>query len=189
GPLVPHDILKISGEEALQQYLLREIQSVYHSQDVTISDQHIELMTAQMMRRVRVTDPGDGELLMGEVVDKFAFRQANRQLEAQGLAPAAGEPILLGVTKAALRSDSFISAASFQETTKVLTEAALAGRRDPLVGLKENVILGHLIPAGTGFRNYNRSRLLKLLPEAPAEAEAAEAEDEPASKAEKPPAA
>ncbi len=189
GPLVPHDILKISGEEALQQYLLREIQSVYHSQDVTISDQHIELMTAQMMRRVRVTDPGDGEFLMGEVVDKFAFRQANRQLEAQGLGPAAAEPILLGVTKAALRSDSFISAASFQETTKVLTEAALAGRRDPLVGLKENVILGHLIPAGTGFRNYTRSRLLKLLPEAPAEAEAAEAEDEPASKAEKPPAA
>jgi len=146
-------------------------------------------MIAQMMRRVRVTSPGDSAFLMGEVVDKFAFSEANRQLEAQGLGPAAAEPILLGVTKAALRSDSFISAASFQETTKVLTEAALAGRRDPLLGLKENVILGHLIPAGTGFRNYTGSRLLKLLPEALAEGETAEAEEEAAAAAEKPPAA
>ena len=186
GPLVPQDILRISGEEALEQYLLREIQSVYGSQNVAISDRHIELIIAQMMRRVRVTDPGDSEFLMGEVVDKFAFSQANRQLEAQGKRPAAAQPILLGVTKAALQSDSFISAASFQETTKVLTEAALAGRRDPLVGLKENVILGHLIPAGTGFRQYARARLLKLLPEAPAQEEAA---GEPQSEAEKPPAA
>jgi len=188
GPLVPQDILRISGEEALEQYLLREIQSVYRSQNVTISDQHIELIIAQMMRRVRVTDPGDSEFLMGEVVDKFYFRDVNRRLEAQGKRPAAAQPILLGVTKAALQSDSFISAASFQETTKVLTEAALAGRRDELRGLKENVILGHLIPAGTGYRKYAEARLLKLLPEVSSQEkseEAAEAE----TKAEKPPAA
>jgi len=191
GPLVPQDILKISGEEALQQYLLREVQGVYRSVNATISDQHIELIVAQMMRRVRVTDPGDTDLLMGEVVDKFAFGQTNRQIEAQGKKPAVALPILLGVTKAALQSDSFISAASFQETTKVLTEAALAGRRDPLVGLKENVILGHLIPAGTGFHTQAAAKLMKLLPEGFGEGQGQEEapEEEAASEAEKPPAA
>jgi DNA-directed RNA polymerase subunit beta' len=187
GPLVPQDILRISGEEALQQYLLREVQSVYRSQSVTIADQHIELIIAEMMRRVRVTEPGASEFLIGEVVDKFAFKDANQRLDGQGKRPAGAQPILLGVTKAALRSDSFISAASFQETTKVLTEAALAGRRDELRGLKENVILGHLIPAGTGFQAHVRSRLLKLLPEAAVGAAAAAGEE--GALVEKPPAA
>ena len=194
GPLVPHDILRISGEEAVQQYLVREIQNVYRSQRVEINDKHIEIIVAQMLRKVRVESGGDSGLLEGSVMDKFEFRKANEQLvqcmkvtdpgdtdftagdivrreifdqknaqfEASGGKPAKGarptpataSTQLLGITKAAVQSSSFISAASFQETTKVLTEAALAGKVDRLVGLKENVILGHLIPAGTGFRTY-----------------------------------
>ncbi|MBK8098914.1 MAG: DNA-directed RNA polymerase subunit beta' [Planctomycetes bacterium] len=161
GPLVPHDILAIQGEKAVQNYLLREIQTVYRAQGVSIDDKHIEIILAQMMRKVQVEDPGDSDFLPGAVADKFRFREANVQLRAERKKPATASPLLLGITKASLQSDSFISAASFQETTKVLTEAALAGKRDELVGLKENVILGHLVPTGTGFRQYQKTRVLK----------------------------
>jgi DNA-directed RNA polymerase subunit beta' len=164
GPLVPHDILRITGVEALQSYLLREVQNVYRSQNVTIDDKHHEIIISQMLRKVRVEDPGDTDLLPGAVVDKFKFRRKNRKVIESGGKPARAEPLLLGITKASLQSESFISAASFQETTKVLTQAALAGRVDHLVGLKENVILGHLIPAGTGFNAYVKTRIRKNIP-------------------------
>ena len=161
GPLVPQDILRISGEEEVQFYLLGEIQNVYRSQGVPIDDKHIEIIVGQMMRKVQVADPGDSEFLPGAVVDKFHFRRENDKLRKERKKPATGQTLLLGVTKASLSSESFISAASFQETTKVLTEAALAGRRDHLVGLKENVILGHMVPTGTGFRDHYRTRVKK----------------------------
>jgi DNA-directed RNA polymerase subunit beta' len=161
GPLVPHDILEIQGEKAVQGYLLREVQTVYRAQGVSIDDKHIEIIISQMMRKVQVEDPGDSEFLPGAVVDKFRFREANNRLKTERKKPATSSPLLLGITKASLQSDSFISAASFQETTKVLTEAALAGKRDELVGLKENVILGHLVPTGTGFREYQKTRVQK----------------------------
>jgi DNA-directed RNA polymerase subunit beta' len=161
GPLVPHDILAIQGETDVQNYLLREIQTVYRAQGVHIDDKHIEIILAQMMRKMQVEDPGDSEFLPGAVVDKFRFREANAGLRSQRKKPANAQPLLLGITKASLQSDSFISAASFQETTKVLTEAALAGKVDDLVGLKENVILGHLVPTGTGFRSYHKTRVRK----------------------------
>ena len=194
GPLVPHDILRIRGEEALQNYLLREIQNVYRSQNVPINDKHIEIIVAQMLRKVHIENPGDTNMLPGDTLDKFAFRRGNdevaksvkiaeigdtdlavgRVLTQEELdranepiiaiggepatgtrcRPATGMTLLLGITKASLQSESFVSAASFQETTKVLTEASISGREDPLLGLKENVILGHLIPAGTGFKPY-----------------------------------
>ncbi len=161
GPLDPHDILNITGEEDVQVYLLREIQNVYRSQGVTIDDKHIEIIVSQMMRKVQVKDPGDSEFLPGAVVDRFRFRKENDKLRVARKKPATGETLLLGITKASLSSESFISAASFQETTKVLTEAAIAGRRDHLVGLKENVILGHMVPTGTGFRDHHRTRVKK----------------------------
>ena len=199
GPLVPHDILRVSGEEAVQEYLLREIQSVYRSQRVEINDKHIEIIIARMLRKVKIESSGDTDLLPGLVCDRFDFRrrnesqanfvkiadkgdssfeedaiipreqfeQENANIEAMGgaaakctkLRPATASTQLLGITKASVQSKSFISAASFQETTKVLTEAALAGKVDNLVGLKENVILGHLIPAGTGFRTFQESNV------------------------------
>ncbi len=205
GPLVPHDILRISGEEAVQQYLVREIQNVYRSQRVEIDDKHIEIIVAQMLRKVKIEDPGDTNLLPGSVLDKFEFRAANQamakcvkithkgdsdfadgtivpkdaleqvnaQIEALGGDPSKGtkpkgataSTQLLGITKAAVQSSSFISAASFQETTKVLTEAALAGKTDNLVGLKENVILGHLVPAGTGFHTFQDAEV-RIRPQA-----------------------
>jgi DNA-directed RNA polymerase subunit beta' len=208
GPLVPHDILRISGEEAVQHYLVREIQNVYRSQRVEINDKHIEIIVAQMLRKVKVESGGDTGLLEGSVMDKFDFRRENEQLvgcvkvtdpgdtdfkegdivrreileqknaqfEASGgrpakftrPTPATASTQLLGITKAAVQSSSFISAASFQETTKVLTEAALAGKVDRLVGLKENVILGRLVPAGTGFRWYQDAEV-RLRPSAIAE--------------------
>ncbi len=161
GPLVPHDILRIKGDDAVQDYLLTEIQNVYRSQGVTIDDKHIEIIIAQMMRKVQVVEPGDSDFLPGAVVDKFRFRRENERLRKERKKPANGQTLLLGVTKASLSSESFISAASFQETTKVLTEAAIAGRRDFLVGLKENVILGHMVPTGTGFRDHYRTRVKK----------------------------
>ena len=207
GPIIPHDILRIKGEEALYQYLLTEVQNVYRSQGVKINDKHVEIILNQMLRKVKVEDAGDSKFLPGEVVDKFRFRQgnddvsqrmrvadvggtsfkegdlvtkpelreANEAAEAAGKdpaktkkpRPARGKTLLLGITKASLQSESFISAASFQETTKVLTEAALAGAVDTLVGLKENVILGHLIPAGTAFNPHLNLRL-KHLAEPPA---------------------
>ena len=202
GPLVPHDILRIKGEEALQRYLLREVQNVYRAQSVTINDKHIEIILSQMMNKVEIENVGDSAFLPGEVVDKFVFRRANLELskslkvsdkgdtdlevgqlatkeeieaanekaEMLGGTPAKGKKprpatantLLLGITKASLQSDSFLSAASFQETTKVLTEAALSGTKDDLHGLKENIILGHLIPAGTAFKPYLEMKVKHL---------------------------
>jgi DNA-directed RNA polymerase subunit beta' len=202
GPLVPQDILRVKGEEALHNYLLEEVQNVYRAQGVPIDDKHIEVIVTQMLRKVRVENPGDSPLLPNEVLDKFRFRSANHnlaemlkikdpgdsnlplntivdkaqlketndRLEADGKTaakgvkcrPATGVTLLLGITKASLQSESFLSGASFQETTKVLTEAALAGRTDDLVGLKENVLLGHLIPVGTGFTKYTNLKVVKL---------------------------
>ncbi len=154
GDLVPKDILRIRGIEAVQGYLLAEVQKVYRSQNVTINDKHIEIIVSQMLRNVKVKDPGDTDLLPDTVIDKFRFRRINEEIVTQGKKPATADPLLQGITKASVQSESFISAASFQETTKVLTEAALSGKKDELVGLKENVIMGHMIPAGTGFREY-----------------------------------
>jgi len=202
GPLIPHDILRIKGEEALYNYLLEEVQNVYRAQGVPINDKHIEVIVTQMLRKVRVETPGDTELLPFDVVDKFRFRgensriakcvkiadsgdtglptnalvdktevkEANARAEGDGKQtaktkrprPATARTLLLGITKASLQSESWLSGASFQETTKVLTEASLAGRRDELIGLKENVLLGHLIPAGTGFKPYAQLRVEKL---------------------------
>ena len=205
GPLVPHDILRISGVDAVQNYLVREVQTVYRSQRVEIDDKHIEIIVAQMLRKVKIETMGDTGLLPGSVIDKFGFREVNERLrecvkiknpheskfeegkivgkeqfeeerarlEVEGKktpsfippTPATCSVVLLGITKAAVQSDSFISAASFQETTKVLTEAALAGKVDYLVGLKENVILGHLVPAGTGFHTHQLAEV-KIHPQA-----------------------
>ncbi|HHT9158865.1 MAG: DNA-directed RNA polymerase subunit beta' [Planctomycetes bacterium RIFCSPLOWO2_12_FULL_39_13] len=154
GPLILQDILRISGEEELQTYMLKEVQNVYRSQNVPIDDKHIEIIIGQMLRKVKVDDVGDTSLLPGQTVDKFRFKDENKNIIGKGGKPATAKPLLLGITKASLQSDSFISAASFQETTKVLTRAALEGKTDDLVGLKENVILGHLIPAGTGYKTY-----------------------------------
>ncbi len=159
GPRNPHDILAVLGEKELQKYLVNEIQEVYRLQGVNINDKHLEVISRQMMRWVRVEDIGDTEFLPEEVVDRFKFREENnRVIEAEGR-PATGKPILLGITKASLSTDSFISAASFQETTRVLTEAAINGKVDYLRGLKENVIMGRLIPAGTGMEFYRRLKI------------------------------
>ncbi|MEK7757251.1 MAG: DNA-directed RNA polymerase subunit beta', partial [Planctomycetota bacterium] len=214
GPLIPHDILRIKGEEALQNYLLAEVQAVYRSQNVGINDKHLEIIVNQMLRKIKVEQPGDSTFLPGETVDKFRFRQENERLtksvvivnpgdtdltvdqvvlkselsamngeaEEKGGEPGKGRKpkpasattLLLGITKAALSSDSFISAASFQETTKVLTEAALAGKADHLRGLKENVILGHLIPAGSAFRQYQAMRVRQIGEPIPAVADVPE---------------
>ncbi|MEW5982508.1 MAG: DNA-directed RNA polymerase subunit beta' [Acidobacteriota bacterium] len=154
GPRNPHDILAVLGEKELQKYLVNEIQEVYRLQGVTINDKHIEVITRQMMRWVRIEDVGDTEFLVEDVVDKFRFRGENERVVMEGLRPAKGRPVLLGITKASLSTDSFISAASFQETTRVLTEASISGKVDFLRGLKENVTMGRLIPAGTGFEYY-----------------------------------
>lgn len=155
GPLVLQDILRISGEEALQNYMLKEVQNVYRTQNVRIDDKHIEIIIGQILRKVRVAEIGDTKFLPNAIVDKFEFREENNKTREKGGKPAVAKPLLLGITKASLQSNSFISAASFQETTKVLTRAALGGKRDMLEGLKENVILGHLIPAGTGMSEYH----------------------------------
>ncbi|MFW5750206.1 MAG: DNA-directed RNA polymerase subunit beta' [Planctomycetota bacterium] len=161
GTLVPKDLLRICGEEALQDYLLAEVQQVYRAQNVTIDDKHIECIIRQMLRKVEVIDPGDLPYLQGQIVDKIILRDQNQKALAEGKAPATYTPKLMGITRAALQSESFISAASFQETTKVLADAALAGRVDKLRGLKENVILGHLVPCGTGFRSYLEGHIAK----------------------------
>ncbi|MGH7503236.1 MAG: DNA-directed RNA polymerase subunit beta' [Longimicrobiales bacterium] len=151
GPVNPHDILRIKGPRAVQEYLLNEVQEVYRLQGVKINDKHIGVIVRQMLQKVRITDSGDSEFLEGEHVDRVMFRETNTQLIARAKTPARSEPLLLGITKASLTTQSFISAASFQETTRVLTDAAVRGARDDLVGLKENIIIGHLIPAGTGI--------------------------------------
>ncbi|MCA2977656.1 MAG: DNA-directed RNA polymerase subunit beta', partial [Myxococcaceae bacterium] len=154
GAANPHDILKVLGEKALARFLVDEIQEVYRLQGVKINDKHIEVIVRQMLRRVRVTDVGDTEFLVDEQVEKWVFEEENEKALNNGKRPAVGEPLLLGITKASLSTESFISASSFQETTKVLTEAAISGKVDYLRGLKENVIMGRLIPAGTGLPNY-----------------------------------
>ena len=147
GPLNPQDILRIQGPEAVQIYLVEEVQKVYRSQGVTINDKHIEVIVRQMLRRVRVDSPGDTDLLPGELVDRFKFEEETAKVLAEGGEPATAQPVLLGVTKASLNTESFLAAACFQETTRVLTEAAISGQVDHLLGLKENVIIGKLIPA------------------------------------------
>src|SRR5690606_24670523 len=154
----PHDILRLQGVEALADYLVREIQDVYRLQGVKINDKHIEVIIRQMLRKVEITHPGDTSFLRGEQIDRARVLEANREIEAKGGEPAMFEPVLLGITKASLATESFISAASFQETTRVLTEAAVRGMRDDLRGLKENVIVGRLIPAGTGFAHHEERR-------------------------------
>ena len=154
GPKDPHKILEILGERELQKYLLDGIQEVYRLQGVNINDKHIETIIRQMMRWIKVEDVGDTEFIVDEQVDRFRFVEENERVLASGGAPARGRPLLLGITKASLSTDSFISAASFQETTRVLTEASISGKVDHLRGLKENVIMGRLIPAGTGMPLY-----------------------------------
>jgi DNA-directed RNA polymerase subunit beta' len=159
GPRNPHDILAVLGEKELQKYLVNEIQEVYRLQGVNINDKHLEVISRQMMRWVKIQDIGDTEFLPEEVVDKFRFRDENDRVMQAGGRPAQGQAVLLGITKASLGSDSFISAASFQETTRVLTEAAISGKVDYLRGLKENVIMGRLIPAGTGMEYYRQVKI------------------------------
>jgi DNA-directed RNA polymerase subunit beta' len=181
----PHDILRLQGVEELADYLVREIQDVYRLQGVKINDKHIEVIIRQMLRKVNVATAGDSVYLRGEQIDKARFLEVAEQLEAQGKEPLTIEPVLLGITKASLATESFISAASFQETTRVLTEAAVRGLKDELRGLKENVIVGRLIPAGTGFAHHAERRRtreqdladqLKELDEAQQAAAAVEAE-------------
>jgi DNA-directed RNA polymerase subunit beta' len=154
GPVNPHDILKVLGEKELAEYLLREIQEVYRLQGVSINDKHIETIIRQMLRWVKVEEVGDTEFLVDEQVDKFVFQEENLKVTKKGGKPAKARPLLLGITKSALSTDSFISAASFQETTRILTEASIYGKVDHLRSLKENIIMGRLIPAGTGYKFY-----------------------------------
>ena len=159
GSINPHDILRIKGIRAVQDYMIQEVQRVYRLQGVEINDKHIEVIVRQMLKKIRIEESGDTEFLPGTNVDRLEFEDVNEVLEAEGKEPAIGEPIIMGITKASLATNSFLSAASFQETTKVLTEAAIKGKIDPLVGLKENVIIGKHIPAGTGMRKYRDIRL------------------------------
>jgi DNA-directed RNA polymerase subunit beta' len=169
GPINPHDILRIKGINAVQEYLVDEIQEVYRLQGVRINDKHIEVIVRQMLEKVRIEDPGDTNFLEGEQVDKVRVRDENEKVGSKGGRPATFQPLLLGITKASLSTESFISAASFQETTRVLTEAAINGMTDNLLGLKENVIIGHLIPAGTGIGRNRRIRVIadEVIPEMP----------------------
>ena len=172
GSVNPHDILRIKGVRAVQDYMLREVQRVYRLQGVEISDKHIEVLVRQMLKKIRIEENGDTDFLPGTLVDVLEFEEVNEKLEKEGKTPAEGKQIMLGITKASLATDSFLSAASFQETTKVLTEAAIKGKVDHLVGLKENVIIGKLIPAGTGLKRYRDIQLDTGMPEEiPAESE------------------
>ena len=171
GSVNPHDILKIKGLRGVQDYMLQEVQRVYRLQGVEINDKHIEVIVRQMLKRVRVEENGDTDFLPGSLVDWLAFENTNAEMEAQGLEPAKGSRVLLGITKASLATDSFLSAASFQETTRVLTEAAIKGKVDPLIGLKENVILGKLIPAGTGMTRYRNIDVIPAQEETTGETE------------------
>ena len=159
GSVNPHDILKIKGVRAVQDYMLQEVQRVYRLQGVEISDKHIEVIVRQMLKKIRIENNGDSDFLPGTMVDFLDYEEENERLAAEGKEPAEGKQVLLGITKASLATNSFLSAASFQETTKVLTEAAIKGKIDPLIGLKENVIIGKLIPAGTGMKRYRSIHL------------------------------
>jgi DNA-directed RNA polymerase subunit beta' len=164
GPIDPHEILEVCGPQELQEHLVNEVQEVYRLQGVTINDKHIEIIVRQMLRKVRITEPGDTTFLWGEQVDKLEFEAENERVDKMGGKPAEATPVLLGITKASLETESFLSAASFQDTTRVLTEAATRSRVDYLRGFKENVIMGHIIPAGSGF-DYHRKVTLKPLVE------------------------
>src|SRR5207253_2215709 len=171
GPINPQEYLDTRGKDAVQRYLVKEVQKVYRSQGVTINDKHIEIIVRQMLRKVRIDQPGDVDLLPTELVDRLEFEEANNRVLAEGGEPATAQTVLLGVTKASLNTSSFLAAASFQETTRVLTEAAINGARDHLIGLKENVIIGKLIPAGTGAPANvaaQRERARRAAPEAAA---------------------
>jgi DNA-directed RNA polymerase subunit beta' len=157
GSIDPKELLKVRDVSAVQEYLLKEVQKVYRMQGVEIGDKHIEVMVRQMLRKVRVIDAGDTDVLPGSLLDIHQFKEANRKVLLEGKTPATGRPVLLGITKASLETESFLSAASFQETTRVLTDAAIKGKRDELLGLKENVIIGKLVPAGTGMQRYRKS--------------------------------
>ena len=154
GAVYPQDILKTQGVKGVQDYILREIQTVYRSQGVDINDKHVEIIVRQMLKKVQVENPGDTDILPGEKLDLYRFEEENLKALEEGKRPATGKRTLLGITKAALATESFLSAASFQETARVLTEAAIKNKVDPLIGLKENVIIGKLIPAGTGISEY-----------------------------------
>jgi len=169
GPVDPHEILDICGPQELQEHLVNEVQEVYRLQGVTINDKHIEIIVRQMLRKIRITEPGDTQYLWGEQIDKIDFENENQRVEKMGGKPAEAQPVLLGITKASLETESFLSAASFQDTTRVLTEAATMSRVDYLHGFKENVIMGHIIPAGTGFHHHRKVALKPLV----------EIEDEP----------
>jgi DNA-directed RNA polymerase subunit beta' len=181
GPIDPHEILEVCGPQELQEHLVSEVQEVYRLQGVTINDKHIEIIVRQMLRKVRITEPGDTSFLWGEQIDKLDFEEENERVDKMGGKPAEATPVLLGITKASLETDSFLSAASFQDTTRVLTEAATRSKIDSLRGFKENVIMGHIIPAGTGFDHHRKVHLKMLVeisdepePEQPAAAVAAE---------------
>jgi DNA-directed RNA polymerase subunit beta' len=185
GPVVLQDILKVSGDKKLQEYLVNEVQEVYRLQGVNINDKHIEVIVRQMLKKVRIEDPGDTSFLMGQQVDKMVFIEENRSVSKKKGKPASAIPILLGITKASLNTESFISAASFQETTRVLTDAAASGKMDFLRGLKENIIMGHLIPSGTGFAEHRNivisKNVLDMKKEEKKEDAAAESKTEPAA--------
>lgn len=181
GSVNPHDILKIKGLRAVQDYMIQEVQRVYRLQGVEINDKHIEVIVRQMLKKIRIEERGDTEFLPGTMVDVLEFNEVNEQMEAEGKEAATGEQIMLGITKASLATESFLSAASFQETTKVLTEAAIKGKVDHLIGLKENVIIGKHIPAGTGMKKY---RDVQLNTELEAEEEAEELDESDAVEAE-----
>src|SRR2546421_775014 len=169
GPIDPHEILDICGPQELQEHLVNEVQEVYRLQGVTINDKHIEIIVRQMLRKVRITEPGDTTFLWGEQIDKLEFEEENQRVEKMGGKPAEAQPVLLGITKDSLETESFLSAASFQDTTRVLTEAASMGKVDYLRGFKENVIMGHIIPAGTGFDIHRKVALKPLVEPLPAE--------------------
>jgi DNA-directed RNA polymerase subunit beta' len=164
GSINPGDILKIKGVKGVQDYLLREVQMVYRMQGVEIADKHLEVIIRQMLRKCQIDDAGDTSMLTGETVDIFRFEKENETMMREGKRPAVASRILLGITKASLSTESFFSAASFQETTRVLTDAAIKGKVDPLVGLKENIIIGKLIPAGTGLKQYKNIEVVKNVP-------------------------
>ena len=158
GSVNPHDILRIKGVRAVQDYMLREVQRVYRLEGVEINDKHIEMIVRQMLKKIRIEENGDSNFLPGAMVDILEYDDVNEALIAEGKTPAEGKQVMLGITKASLATNSFLSAASFQETTKVLTEAAIKGKIDPLIGLKENVCIGKLIPAGTGMKRFLSDR-------------------------------
>jgi len=178
GSVNPHDILRVCGLQATQRYLVYEVQKVYKSQGVEINDKHIEVMVRQMLHKVKIEESGTTDFLPGEYIEINAFEAANTKAIEEDGEPAVAKPILLGITKASLATDSFLSAASFQETTRVLTDAAIKGKIDPLVGLKENVIIGKLIPAGTGMTRYRNLEIVDFAPQVVEETEEEEIVEE-----------